>query len=117
MGIKLKGRGISLIFAVLIITQIADMSCVSSLSLEKNTELPCNGTVGSCLHEDDEGSELLLDSEVSRRSLQYTGSKICYKGLERPPVCNADIYGNCIKPINKYQRACSLYNRCKRAGR
>lgn len=39
---------------------------------------------------------------------------ISYRGLERPPICNANIYGNCIKPIGNEYRPCTVYTRCKR---
>ncbi|XVF20892.1 hypothetical protein REPUB_Repub12eG0042700 [Reevesia pubescens] len=49
-----------------------------------------------------EGEEevFLGRSEISQRILAgYPSKYISYRGLEKPPACNANIYGNCIKPI------------------
>ncbi|XP_022727900.1 protein RALF-like 27 [Durio zibethinus] len=44
----------------------------------------------------------------------YPSKYISYRGLQKPPICNANIYGNCIQPIGKSNRPCTLYTRCKR---
>ncbi|XWS36837.1 hypothetical protein CRYUN_Cryun20dG0120000 [Craigia yunnanensis] len=44
----------------------------------------------------------------------YPAKSISYRSLEKPPICNANIYGNCIKPIGKGYRPCTVYTRCKR---
>ncbi|XVF20833.1 hypothetical protein REPUB_Repub12eG0037100 [Reevesia pubescens] len=50
-----------------------------------------------------EGEEevFLGRSEISQRILAgYPPKYISYRGLEKPPACNANIYGNCIKSID-----------------
>ncbi|EOY03754.1 Rapid ALkalinization Factor - like 3 [Theobroma cacao] len=49
-------------------------------------------------------------------SLQQVKVKgnISYGSLQKPPVCNANEYGNCIKPVDEDNRPCTVYNRCKR---
>uniref|UniRef100_A0A3N7G4N9 Uncharacterized protein n=1 Tax=Populus trichocarpa TaxID=3694 RepID=A0A3N7G4N9_POPTR len=54
-----------------------------------------------------------MESEVHQRLLASQGNYINYRSLERQPICNAQIYGNCAKPINGYSRPCTCYNRCK----
>ena len=44
----------------------------------------------------------------------YPAKSISYRSLEKPPICNANIYGNCIKPIGNGNRPCTVYTRCKR---
>ncbi|MFQ6663554.1 hypothetical protein Gotur_031041 [Gossypium turneri] len=42
------------------------------------------------------------------------GENISYGSLPRQPVCKADKYGDCIKPVGEDNRPCTVYNRCKR---
>ncbi|KAL9424515.1 hypothetical protein AB3S75_031606 [Citrus x aurantiifolia] len=62
--------------------------------------------------------EVLMESEVSHRLLVASGGNpISYKSLEKPPFCNANIYGSCIKPNSgNNRRPCTYYNGCKRGG-
>ncbi|PHU25406.1 Protein RALF-like 27 [Capsicum chinense] len=66
----------------------------------------------------DASGELMneLDDINWEVSLASDGNTISYKGLQRPPVCNEKIYGNCIGEKNPGQRPCNYYNYCKRAG-
>lgn len=54
------------------------------------------------------------EEEVQRVLAGYPPRYISYGSLEKPPICNANIYGNCIKPIGKNDRPCTAYTRCKR---
>ncbi|XP_044506792.1 protein RALF-like 27 [Mangifera indica] len=72
---------------------------------------------GVAIGEEQEEEEFLMESEVSRRLLAASAvNHITFDSLEMPAVCNAKIYGNCIKPISGNNRPCTYYNRCKRAG-
>ncbi|MBA0548273.1 hypothetical protein Golob_019381 [Gossypium lobatum] len=42
------------------------------------------------------------------------GENISYGSLPGQPVCKADKYGDCIKPVGEDNRPCTVYNRCKR---
>ena len=112
MRIQLKERGICLIFAVLVIVSTAEMEGKSE-SIEIGKDHACNGTIMDCIGEE----ELLIGFEGNGRSLAQNPNHISYDSLQRPPICNAKIYGNCIIPKSGYQRPCSLYNRCNRGAR
>ncbi|PHT55173.1 SPX domain-containing protein 4 [Capsicum baccatum] len=66
----------------------------------------------------DASGELMneLDDINWEVSLASDGNTISYKGLQRPPVCNEKIYGNCIGEKKPGQRPCNYYNYCKRPG-
>lgn len=72
-------------------------------------------TIGEFI-EDEEQVVLFGESEVKQRSLAAAANskRISYGALQRQPVCNANIYGNCIKPAGADNRPCTTYNRCKR---
>lgn len=108
MRIQLKGVGIYLAFAVLVIVSTAEMERQWE-SLESSKDHVCNGTISDCIGE----QEFLIGFEVKRRSLAQN-PYISYGALQKPPVCNAKIYGNCLTPKPGYKRPCSYYNRCKR---
>ncbi|KAL4340846.1 hypothetical protein GQ457_08G015180 [Hibiscus cannabinus] len=69
---------------------------------------------GTMIEEKEEEWLLLGGWGMEQRLLASSPNYISYKGLERPPVCDANIYGNCIKPIGKTYRPCTVYTRCKR---
>ncbi|XP_044506794.1 protein RALF-like 27 [Mangifera indica] len=72
---------------------------------------------GVAIGEEQEEEEFLMESEVSRRLLAAPPvNPLSYNALKTKEVCNAKIYGNCIKPISGNNRPCTYYNRCKRAG-
>ena len=50
----------------------------------------------------------------SLQQVMVKGNNISYGSLPRPPVCNANQYGNCIKPVDENNRPCTVYNKCKR---
>jgi hypothetical protein len=77
--------------------------------LESNSSPIFNATIGEGNEE-----EFSMESEVHQRLLAYPGNHINYKTLERQQVCNAQMYGSCVKPINRDSRPCTYYNRCKR---
>ncbi|KAK8650893.1 hypothetical protein V6N13_140514 [Hibiscus sabdariffa] len=60
-----------------------------------------DGTIGGLIEEQEEEWLLLGGSGMEQRLLASGPNYLSYKGLERPPVCNANIYGNCIKPIGR----------------
>jgi hypothetical protein len=76
--------------------------------LESNSSPISNATIGEGNEE-----EFSMESEVHQRLLASQGNYINYRSLERQPVCNAQIYGNCAKPVNGNSRPCTYYNRCK----
>ncbi|XP_010556433.1 PREDICTED: protein RALF-like 27 [Tarenaya hassleriana] len=74
-------------------------------------------TTGECLDAAAEGEEYdgaaSSAAAVVRRILQQQ-NKISYTTLQRQPVCNANVYGNCISSVNRPSPPCTYYNRCKR---
>ncbi|XP_061992200.1 protein RALF-like 32 [Rosa rugosa] len=92
--------------------------CLSYLSATASppSSSTCNGSVAECETE----SELLMDSEISRRFLaqKYISPGALRKDL---PVCNGgasgEAYsktGGCLPPpANPYNRGCSKYYRCR----
>ena len=50
----------------------------------------------------------------SPQEVMVMDNNISYGSLPKPPVCNANQYGNCIKPVDEDYRPCTVYNRCKR---
>lgn len=77
----------------------------------------CNGSIVECNQE----SEMLMESEISRRFLEGK-NKYISPGALKPdqPVCrgaSGESYsnaGNCLPPSSKpYQRGCSKYYRCR----
>ncbi|KAK8546653.1 hypothetical protein V6N13_067852 [Hibiscus sabdariffa] len=60
-----------------------------------------DGTIGGSIEEQEEEWLLLGGWGMEHRLLASSPNYLSYKGLERPPVCNANIYGNCIKPIGQ----------------
>ncbi|KAJ9683069.1 hypothetical protein PVL29_018874 [Vitis rotundifolia] len=109
MRIPLKGVGIYLAFAVLVIVSTAEMERKWE-SLESSKDHVCNGTISDCIGE----QEFLIGFEVKGRSLAQNPPYISYGSLQRPAVCNERIYGNCLTPKPGKVRPCSYYDRCKR---
>uniref|UniRef100_A0A5B7AML5 Putative RALF-LIKE 27 family protein n=1 Tax=Davidia involucrata TaxID=16924 RepID=A0A5B7AML5_DAVIN len=111
MGMELKRSPIlCFYFTVLVIFLVTDLCTAASIESSMSNN-KCNGTVAECITEEE---EFLMESEVSRRLLAGQPKKLSYKALEKPPVCNPMIYGDCIKSVNGDNRPCTLYNRCKR---
>ncbi|KAK8532325.1 hypothetical protein V6N13_131658 [Hibiscus sabdariffa] len=108
------------IFARLFLASLLLILLSSSLGLAKaalskiktNTKA-YDETIGGFI-EDQEEDWSFGGSDMEQRILVSGPNHLSYKGLEKPPVCNADIYGNCIKPIGKDNRPCTVYTRCKR---
>lgn len=48
-------------------------------------------------------------------SLANGGNYLPYNALQRPPVCNEKIVGNCIGEKQPGQRHCNYYDLCKRS--
>lgn len=71
----------------------------------------CNGTIT-------EDCVLNVNGEnhLAKRSLQGGSASrhICYGAIQRPSICNANTYGNCIVPVGPSYRPCTVYTRCKR---
>ncbi|KAJ8751852.1 hypothetical protein K2173_026050 [Erythroxylum novogranatense] len=38
---------------------------------------------------------------------------ISYKSLEKQPICNARIYGSCLRRFSNDTRPCTYYTRCR----
>ncbi|MFQ6651826.1 hypothetical protein Gotur_023998 [Gossypium turneri] len=51
--------------------------------------------------------------QIEVRSVDI-GENISYGSLPRQPVCKADKYGDCIKPVGEDNHPCTVYNRFKR---
>ncbi|XVE78544.1 hypothetical protein DITRI_Ditri13aG0153900 [Diplodiscus trichospermus] len=68
-------------------------------------------------HSKEEESQKIQGITMATGSVQEVmakGSNISYGSLPKPPVCNANQYGDCVKPINEDNRPCTVYNRCNR---
>ncbi|XP_039043673.1 protein RALF-like 27 [Hibiscus syriacus] len=85
-------------------------SSLAKAAVSKTNTTSYDETIGGLIEDQEEEELLFLEQRVLVSGPNY----ISYKGLERPPVCNANIYGNCIKPIGKNYRPCTVYTRCKR---
>ncbi|KAL9381069.1 hypothetical protein Peur_026726 [Populus x canadensis] len=92
---------------ILLVSVITSAS--TAAFLESNSSPIFNATVGEGNEE-----EFSMESEVHQRLLADPPQYINYRSLERQPICNAQIYGDCAKPINPNTRPCTYYNRCKR---
>ena len=57
-----------------------------------------------------------LDGINWQVSLANGENTISFNTLQRPPICDARIYGNCIGDKKPTQRPCNLCNYCKRPG-
>ncbi|KAK8541704.1 hypothetical protein V6N12_014331 [Hibiscus sabdariffa] len=106
------------IFARLFSASLLLILLSSSLAKAALPEIKTNTTVydetmGGFI-EDQEEDWSFGGSGMEQRVLASAPNHLSYKGLEKPPVCNADIYGNCIKPIGKEYRPRTVYTRCKR---
>ena len=87
------------------------------LILLRTDAAPANSSAGGVIDEfiAEEFDEFLMESEVSRRILAGNQRrKLSYAALEKPKVCNALIYGDCVGKANPDNRPCTLYTRCKR---
>ncbi|KAF8391330.1 hypothetical protein HHK36_023634 [Tetracentron sinense] len=76
----------------------------------------CNGLVGECIDGDD---EMMMESEVSRRTLAQRRRFISYGALKKNNVpCNrrGHSYYNCVRSgrANPYRRGCSSITHCAR---
>ncbi|KAJ6684405.1 PROTEIN RALF-LIKE 27-RELATED [Salix viminalis] len=94
----------------LTILLVSAITSTSTAAVLKRNSSPIFATIGEGNEE-----EFSMDSEVHQRLIASQGQFIAYRSLEQQPVCNAQIYGNCVKPINPGSRPCTYYNRCKRA--
>ncbi|KAK4346411.1 hypothetical protein RND71_032750 [Anisodus tanguticus] len=75
----------------------------------------CNGTssIGDFLA--DHGDEFLMESQTSAM-LTNNVYKISTGSLQKPPICDEHIYGNCIDSPNLKADRCTFDSRCKRGG-
>ncbi|XP_050374058.1 protein RALF-like 32 [Argentina anserina] len=91
--------------------------CYFGATASSSSPSSCNGSIAECEAE----SELLMESEISRRFLEqkkYISSGALKKDQ---PVCNSggkgEAYsktGGCLPPpANTYNRGCSKYYRCR----
>ncbi|KAJ6753033.1 PROTEIN RALF-LIKE 27-RELATED [Salix koriyanagi] len=93
---------------ILLVSAITSTS--TAAVLKRNSSPIFNATIGEGNEE-----EFSMDSEVHQRLIASQNPSIAYRSLEQQPVCNAQIYGNCVKQVNPGSRPCTYYNRCKRA--
>ncbi|KAG4191244.1 hypothetical protein ERO13_A07G079500v2 [Gossypium hirsutum] len=98
--------------SLLLINNSVTKSAALAFPESKPNTTKYDETIGEFI-EDEEQVVLFGESEVKRRRLA-ADTPISYRGLQRQPVCNAYIYGNCIKPAGPDYRPCTTYNRCKR---
>ncbi|KAL5542778.1 hypothetical protein UlMin_010488 [Ulmus minor] len=85
--------------------------------IEGYTYMPCNGSIAEC----DEESEMMMESDISKRILQ--NKKYISPGALKPnqPVCGGgergEAYsktGGCLPPqSNPGQRGCQKYYKCR----
>ena len=84
----------------------------STFSDQNNVITLCNGTFNKdCILDVNGGNHL------SKRLLQGQSAynrHICYGAIQKPGICNGNIYGNCIRPLGPSYRPCTVYTRCKR---
>lgn len=75
------------------------------------------------IYSNDEGQDVVADWDAAKSgNTAIGGSKaagkgghINYRSLEKPPICNANVCYNCIKPISSgSNRPCTVYTKCKR---
>lgn len=64
-------------------------------------------TIGECIKEE-EGVKAVV-----RRILQQR-RYLSYNTLQRQPICDGRIAGNCIGTVNQRGSTCTYYQRCKR---
>ncbi|KAM3252972.1 rapid alkalinization factor [Capsicum annuum] len=97
-----------LTIVMLEITNVQKVVCVDASQ-------ECNGTnssIGGCLADAD---EFMMESETNAMLLANV-KRISNRALQKPQLCRAAIYGNCISnPKNPPKRPCNFENRCKRA--
>ncbi|KAM3286417.1 rapid alkalinization factor [Capsicum chacoense] len=97
-----------LTIVMLEITNVQKVVCVDASQ-------ECNGTnssIGGCLADAD---EFMMESETNAMLLANV-KRISDRALQKPQLCRAVIYGNCISnPKNPPKRPCNFENRCKRA--
>ncbi|CAN6580219.1 unnamed protein product [Malus baccata var. baccata] len=101
---------------LLLIIGLGYLACTTASGTSPSST-SCNGSIAEC----DNESELLMESEISRRFLQT--KKYISPGALKPdqPVCKGgargEAYsktGGCLPPpSHPYQRGCSKYYRCR----
>ncbi|XP_041002983.1 protein RALF-like 27 [Juglans microcarpa x Juglans regia] len=91
-----------------------------SVSAENNTnqQLYNNGTNSVGEEEEEDHEYLSADHHEKGKHDVARGPMdqrvISYGALQRPPVCNANIYGNCIVRVSPHDRPCTYFTRCCR---
>ncbi|KAG6620638.1 hypothetical protein I3842_Q056200 [Carya illinoinensis] len=133
MGCLLNGVGLCLMLIVISIiisrstTSSMSISGHPSVSAENNTnqQLYNNGTNSAdgifIVGEEEEDHEYLnADHEKGKQVVRglatyhQTTRVISYGVFQRPQVCDANIYGDCIERYNPHHRPCTYYTRCSR---
>ncbi|OVA14906.1 Rapid ALkalinization Factor [Macleaya cordata] len=76
----------------------------------------CNGLVGECI---DEEEEMMMESDISRRSLFNSGRHLSYDILKKnrvPCGVRGKSYYGCTRAtkVNPYRRGCSAITHCQR---
>ncbi|CAK9158079.1 unnamed protein product [Ilex paraguariensis] len=98
---------IAVLLLIVLNTNVERADCAEM----KKRSSGCNGTIADCIEEDDQ--EFLMESEVSRRILGDGGKLTSLSLMPGSAVCNAELYGNCIKEINGQKGTCTPANRCR----
>lgn len=83
---------------------------------QNNVFAVCNGTrAENCILNVNGDQNRLTKRLLQGVSVAPYDRHICYKAIQKPWVCNGNIYGNCIGPIRgSSYRPCTVYTRCKR---
>lgn len=120
MGSALHGV-IGLCLSFVVISIVFRTSTSMSMSgpsdfAENNIHRRCmpNGTNSDCAVVDAGEEYLSEDEQIKFVVRPNMPREISYRALQRPPVCNAEIYGNCIVHVSPYYRPCNYYTRCIR---
>ncbi|KAB1211449.1 hypothetical protein CJ030_MR6G021361 [Morella rubra] len=120
MGSELHGV-IGLCLSFVVISIVFRTSTSMSMSgpsdfAENNIHRRCmpNGTNSDCAVVDAGEEYLSEDEQIKFVVRPNMPREISYRALQRPPVCNAEIYGNCIVHVSPYYRPCNYYTRCIR---
>ncbi|KAJ6290461.1 hypothetical protein OIU78_026237 [Salix suchowensis] len=92
---------------ILLVSAITSTS--TAAVLKRNSTPIFNSTIGKGNEE-----EFSMDSEVHQRLIASQSQFIGYGSLEKQQICNAPIYGSCLKRANPSSRPCTYYNRCNR---
>ncbi|MCD7460586.1 hypothetical protein HAX54_043854 [Datura stramonium] len=110
MGREVESKKLLLLLLTIVLLKPINVQKVACVDASQE----CNGTssIGDCLPDVD---EFLMDSETNAMLLVKYVKRPTLQVRQKPPICRADIYGNCIgNPKNPPTRPCNYDSRCKR---